>query len=808
MWNRKAIAANLRGSGRSLAATGLLALALLPGKSAAVSQGNPVDMEIWIQMPISVTLDAALATYAATASTGQSFTVTMTVTNNGTVMANNVRAALWKTPASTAGVSVAGPAPASANVPAGGMTVFSWTVDANTIGSIAWSGTATADGPVSSAVAGSAAGTVVRAANLVARVTVNPNNACAGQSYDVVVTVSNTGSAAAEGFSVRPFRIEGAATDNAAGAVGSPPVSLAGGTGQSFTWVYTAAGAAGMGTYSTTATGDDANAKTPVLSNVSAATVSEAGAAVLEGIVATVPSTVSTGQTFQVRFTVTNTGGTNATGVVPKLAADAGVTYVSGPAPASVATLGPGENRTFAWQYTASAVGAVNFTATVDGDDCNASAITDSAGGAVTILAAANLVATMWLDTSLLVAGATVTATMTVTNTGAAAANGVVPVLGIAGVPVTPSGPVPASASIAGGGNAVFVWTFVATGPGTGNFTGGVSGTDALSGLVVSSAGITSPDFRSLAPATIAPSIVLTSVGAVAIGRTVTATVTLVNTGEDAATLAVTHTVTGAGTLGNASVASPVPVVIAGGGTQSVAWSYIPVSCGTSSIDVGVAGIGSVSGVGISPAAASQLVTVVGQPFRVVGRANVGETRVGNLVDLTFEVWDDCPSPNRLPGESVSIVVVTGGGSVTPGGGVTDGNGEVRTLLRVGREPGMNIIRGDVETAPSPSGTVVVEGTIPDAPEGYLTQNTFNPRVDTIQIRTFVPHPLRLSVRIYNVAGQLVRLIGDQQVPAGLTAWEWDGRNDSGALVGNGMYFIQIVSGSNTQIRRVIVLKR
>lgn len=58
------------------------------------------------------------------------------------------------------------------------------------------------------------------------------------------------------------------------------------------------------------------------------------------------------------------------------------------------------------------------------------------------------------------------------------------------------------------------------------------------------------------------------------------------------------------------------------------------------------------------------------------------------------------------------------------------------------------------------------------------------------------------------MAGELVRVVNNATIPAGLTVWEWDGQNASGELVGNGTYFIQIESGKDVQIKRVIVLKQ
>ena len=61
---------------------------------------------------------------------------------------------------------------------------------------------------------------------------------------------------------------------------------------------------------------------------------------------------------------------------------------------------------------------------------------------------------------------------------------------------------------------------------------------------------------------------------------------------------------------------------------------------------------------------------------------------------------------------------------------------------------------------------------------------------------------------MYNIAGELVRIVKVGDVPPGLTFWEWDGRNASNEMVGNGVYFIQVVKGNETDIKRVIVLKR
>ena len=91
----------------------------------------------------------------------------------------------------------------------------------------------------------------------------------------------------------------------------------------------------------------------------------------------------------------------------------------------------------------------------------------------------------------------------------------------------------------------------------------------------------------------------------------------------------------------------------------------------------------------------------------------------------------------------------------------------------------------------------------------FLSQNFFDPRRgESLKVRAYVPDPVRLSVRVYNIAGELVRVVKEAEVIPGLTEWSWDGKNDGGSLVGNGVYFIQVVTGSDTQIKRVVVLKK
>ena len=87
--------------------------------------------------------------------------------------------------------------------------------------------------------------------------------------------------------------------------------------------------------------------------------------------------------------------------------------------------------------------------------------------------------------------------------------------------------------------------------------------------------------------------------------------------------------------------------------------------------------------------------------------------------------------------------------------------------------------------------------------------NPFNPE-------TWIPFDLseasRVTVTIYNAAGQTVRVLELGLLPPGsyrspLKAAHWDGRNALGEPVASGVYYVRIEAGSFTALRRMAVLK-
>jgi hypothetical protein len=97
---------------------------------------------------------------------------------------------------------------------------------------------------------------------------------------------------------------------------------------------------------------------------------------------------------------------------------------------------------------------------------------------------------------------------------------------------------------------------------------------------------------------------------------------------------------------------------------------------------------------------------------------------------------------------------------------------------------------------------------VPEAPGAFaLYQNAPNPFNPVTTIRFDLPFRSRVKLAVYNVRGQLVRVILDGDVAAGWKEVVWDGRDYLGRPVAAGIYFYRFDSKAFRESRKMILIR-
>ncbi len=90
-----------------------------------------------------------------------------------------------------------------------------------------------------------------------------------------------------------------------------------------------------------------------------------------------------------------------------------------------------------------------------------------------------------------------------------------------------------------------------------------------------------------------------------------------------------------------------------------------------------------------------------------------------------------------------------------------------------------------------------------------LYQNYPNPFNPSTSIKYFVGEnsPVKVSLKIYNVAGQLVKTLVDEEKFPGEYTKTWNGRNENSEEVASGVYFYKLKVLDYVETRRMVLLK-
>ena len=89
----------------------------------------------------------------------------------------------------------------------------------------------------------------------------------------------------------------------------------------------------------------------------------------------------------------------------------------------------------------------------------------------------------------------------------------------------------------------------------------------------------------------------------------------------------------------------------------------------------------------------------------------------------------------------------------------------------------------------------------------FLGQNYPNPFNPVTTISFGLSEPGRVSLRIYDAAGRLVRALIDEERPAGRYDEIWDGADNAGHEVASGIYFYSLKAGDFKETRKMVLLR-
>jgi hypothetical protein len=88
-----------------------------------------------------------------------------------------------------------------------------------------------------------------------------------------------------------------------------------------------------------------------------------------------------------------------------------------------------------------------------------------------------------------------------------------------------------------------------------------------------------------------------------------------------------------------------------------------------------------------------------------------------------------------------------------------------------------------------------------------LRQNFPNPFNPTTRIVFTQPKTALVRLELYNILGQKIRTLVDNQMSAGVHSVEWNGADDNGRAVASGIYFYRLKSDSFVSTRKMVLLK-
>lgn len=143
----------------------------------------------------------------------------------------------------------------------------------------------------------------------------------------------------------------------------------------------------------------------------------------------------------------------------------------------------------------------------------------------------------------------------------------------------------------------------------------------------------------------------------------------------------------------------------------------------------------------------------------------------------------------------VSLGIPAGDTAITVKITSDDGSVEMTRLM---------LYQGDEETGMMMMGAQDPE----EVPLRYaLYQNLPNPFSTTTRIRYALPYNRRVSIKVYDVAGRLARILVDEDKAPGIYEITWDGTDNTSVKLASGIYFIHFSTDDFRQTKKAVLFK-
>lgn len=100
------------------------------------------------------------------------------------------------------------------------------------------------------------------------------------------------------------------------------------------------------------------------------------------------------------------------------------------------------------------------------------------------------------------------------------------------------------------------------------------------------------------------------------------------------------------------------------------------------------------------------------------------------------------------------------------------------------------------------------EEQLTETPRAFKLWGSYpNPFNQETLIKYQIPLSTRVTLKIYNIAGQLVKTLLDEAKASGCYEVSWSGKDENGNPVSSGIYFCKMVSGQFSEVKKIVLLK-